>query len=439
MDVNIVKLLYTYGPFALLVFFVYVIEGKVRGVLKDPAIPGKVGFPIYCATWAVIFGLCGGVVYIWVLFNVSSEATIRGTFENIQSTQSVASRFEMYLRRYYTKGDSFDYDWRLVTPHRLAEGTQIDFDFASSPFAIATRHVITIHDSFYQYPVAIRYLTKAQKLVLYHDGKNEDLPPVDDVGRGGPAPKVPMFQVVSSVFAAQSASAATVYQRLNSTDPVIRRVARDEVASRGKAELPQIEKILLSDSSSYALRVGAISANNSMKGIDGDSLSQAAYVAIVRAAFDEDPSLSAEAFRFFKRFSVAGSMELPSDLGGGVSRSGSMKVKALDPKNGDFTFYFTISPQEPGKGLLELNEIDVFEDSSAGTTQWIFGVLAGQQEAFRIPNRRYGDNPTPMKYKMTPSDKASASIRLEPGEVKISVIGYKPKNLPRPSTQKALK
>jgi hypothetical protein len=86
--------------------------------------------------------------------------------------------------------------------------------------------------------------------------------------------------------------------------------------------------------------------------------------------------------------------------------------------------------------LLQLNAIECYEDSSTGTTQWIFSVLAGPQLAFQIPNRRYGDKPTPMVYKMTPADRASASIRVDPKDsVALRVIGYKPKNLSRSSVR----
>lgn len=429
MDFDIVKSLYTYGPFALLVFFVYVIEGKVRSALKDASIPRSVTIGIYCATWMVIFSLCIGVVYIWLLFNVTSEATVHGTFENIHSSQTVSSRYNLFLHRAYNKGDSFDYDWRLITDRPLADGAKIDFDFSISPSAIPTRHVVKIRDSFYQSPVAIKYFDKTQKLLLQHNGNSEELPPdPDDVVRNEPAP---FFRMVSNVLAAQSASAKTVYPRLDSPDPVIRRTARDEVAARGKAELPQLEKILLSEKNSARLRVAALSAINAMKSMDGDWLSGPAYLAIVRAASDPDPSLAAEAYRFFARFSVAGSIDLPGDLDGAASRSESLKVKAENPQNGDFTFLFTIARRKPGEVLLQLNEVQVFEDSSGGTTQWMFAVVAGQQEAFRLSNRRYGDTPQPKKYRMTAADKASAMIPTETGgRLKIQVIGFKPKNVP---------
>jgi hypothetical protein len=432
MEFNIVKLLYTYGPFALLVFFVYVIEGKARSVLKDKSLPSSVTATIYSATWVAIFGLCGSVVYVWMVLNVTPEATIRGTFENLEAKQSVASRFNLYLRRDYDTGDKFDYGWRLVTPSRLPDGYRIDFDFASSPAAIPTRHAFLIRSSFYESPVAIRYSSKSGKLRLEHAGKTEVLRPVDDSVRNESAPAAPVFAVVPTVFAAVRPSPATLYKRLDAVDPVIRRTARDELAARGKEALPQIEEILLSERSSIRLRVGVISAINRTKGIDGDALSDAAYLAVLRAASDPDPSLADEAYKFFARFSVAGSVELPLGLGGPPATSAVIRVKAPDPRKGDFTFLIKVSRQGRVKALLELNEIQVSEDSSGGSTRWIFSFLAGQQEAFRLPNRRYTDSPAPKKYRITPADRASASIRVESGgTLSIRVIGYKPKNLPR--------
>ena len=40
------KLLYTYGPFALLVLFIFVIERKTRTALKDNGIPRRISVPV---------------------------------------------------------------------------------------------------------------------------------------------------------------------------------------------------------------------------------------------------------------------------------------------------------------------------------------------------------------------------------------------------------
>ena len=442
MDENAVKLLFTYGPFALLILFLFVVEAKVRGALKDTSVPSKVSVPIYCATWVVIFALCGAVVYIWILFNVTREATIAGTFSNIGASQSVSSRYNLYLHRSYNTGDSFDYDWRLVTPHPIAQGTKVDFDFAASPTAIPTRHPFSIEKSFYDSPVAIRYVSRTQKLVLEHDGKTTELPSIDDNTRMDLPDSTPGFGLMPVVFAAQAgpssrsmvkASRATVYERLDAVDPVIRRDARYELIALGKEELPRMEQHLVADKSSIRLRVGVLSAINAMKGLDDNDLENDAYLAIVRAASSPDSSLANEAYLFFARHSVAGALELPPEFGGAATRN--VEVKAADPARGHFMFAFSLVRQGGGAVLIDLKEIDVIRDSSLGSTRWMFSVLANQQDAFQLLNRRYDEKPGQAKYSLTPADKASAVVRVDPGQnLTIRVIGYKPKNLPKTST-----
>ena len=432
MDFDVVKILYTYGPFALLVFFVYVIEGRVRAALKDTSVPARISTTIYAATWVAIFVLCGSVVFIWIRLNVTDEATIYGTFENISAAQTISSRRSMYLRRDYERSNGiYDYQLRLVTPRRLPDGHRVDFDFSDSPNGISTRYGFAVRTSFYESPVAIRYVPSARGFVLEHAGTTEKLqPPAVDAAVSDVPVTWSAFSFLPTLFARQTPSRDTVYQRLDTLDPVIRRMARDELAARAKTELPQIERLLVSNGS-VRVRVGVLSALNVSRAFNVDALSDDAYLAIVRAASDTDPALADEAFRFFGRFSVAGSVDLPDDRGGARARTASIKVKAVDPKRGDFTFIVAGSRQGSDAVVLELREIQVFEDSSGGTTRWLFSVLAAQQEVFRVPVRRYGDSPTPKVYPMKPADKARGSIRSVPGQpVNVRVIGYKPKSVP---------
>ena len=114
--------------------------------------------------------------------------------------------------------------------------------------------------------------------------------------------RTPGMRVVQTVYAQDQSTMTSLFGRLESYDPLVRRDARDELAKRGPAALPDIEKVLVSNKSSYRLRLGIIVALNKMQGLKADSLSSEAYGAIVRAQNDPDPTLSDEASRFVKRY-----------------------------------------------------------------------------------------------------------------------------------------
>ena len=74
-----VKLLFTYGPFALLILLIFVVERKVWGEVRCPDNKAPVHF-VYGATWVAIFLTCGVIVWVWVHNNVSQGYTvIRGS------------------------------------------------------------------------------------------------------------------------------------------------------------------------------------------------------------------------------------------------------------------------------------------------------------------------------------------------------------------------
>jgi hypothetical protein len=362
------------------------------------------------------------------------EASIRGTFENLELHHAVGSRSSLFLRRSHSRGALFDYDWRLITERRLADGERFEFEFSSDPsgMAIPPRYEVPIRASFYEAPVAIRHLRGG--LVLVHQNKREDLKPVDEVSARSPLDRAPSrwrFGLPVAYAAVQNAKQATVYQRLDTADAFLRRAARDELADAIKKELAGIEQVLLSPASSVRLKVGVISAINVAKGVDGDDLSDRTYLAIVQAAASPDQVLAEEAFRFFSRYSVAGAVELTADKGR-QPHGETIAVRARNPKDGDFRFVVNVTRQPAGSAQVRVQEIQVQEDSSGGSTRWIFGVVAAGQEAIRLPTRRYEDDGKPTKYAMTPADKAVGTVKVAAdAPLPIRIIGYKPKNLPQ--------
>ena len=74
-----IKLLYTYGPFAILVFFVFVTERKSR-MAKNEAPPDekKRLMVVYLLNWVIIFGLVLFSMYAWTRINLDGERITRG-------------------------------------------------------------------------------------------------------------------------------------------------------------------------------------------------------------------------------------------------------------------------------------------------------------------------------------------------------------------------
>jgi hypothetical protein len=275
----------------------------------------------------------------------------------------------------------------------------------------------------------LRYVPTTGKLVLIHEGKTEELSTVEASNHRWPAIPFWYFPAAVQAQTQQGSSAATVYQRLDATDPVIRRNARDELAGRGNAALPQLENVLRAAGSSVRLRVGAISVLNVMPRFDPDSLSGSGYLSIVRAAMGTDPTLAAEAYRFFERYSIAGSAETPIPA---APRPVTIRVRANKASDGDFTFAFTVR-QTPPDLLLQLEEIRVAQDGGGGNTRWLFAVLAENTKVFELPNREYTDKPAPRTYRLGPADRASGHVSPIGKILKLSVIGYKPKNVAKAS------
>ena len=85
------KILYTYGPFALLVFSVFVIERRVRSAWRtsnqDRKKEQTAFIALYCLTWCLIFGVAIYSVYAWKRINLDRRPQIVGTLESMPNTR----------------------------------------------------------------------------------------------------------------------------------------------------------------------------------------------------------------------------------------------------------------------------------------------------------------------------------------------------------------
>jgi len=111
--------------------------------------------------------------------------------------------------------------------------------------------------------------------------------------------------------------------------------------------------------------------------------------------------------------------------------SGWRTVGSGGPANnptGRGQFEFVLAVQSDAKeARLELEEIRVYEDTSVGTTRWIFKIRVNGQEAIAVPLSRYEDEGKPTRYVVRKEDNRRATIPLKGGgPLVLEVEGFKP-------------
>ena len=304
-----IKLLYTYGPFAILVFLVFVTERKTRTAMKEAARDEKPRMTmVYLLNWAVIFGLVLFSMYAWTRINLSDEPTIRGRIENLTGREviSTGSAF-FYVHRVYVVPGRAEYMWRLVGPKRLSEGERVmivlDPNDPNLGEAGITNNELTIKKNFYDREVRISYRRDTNKLYIDDAGKQVELPQSQQLIADA-EPK-PSWDFLSTTAHAQGQFQSAPYiSSLESPDPVIRRNARADLARQGASAVPWIEDCWNNPKSTYRLRLGTLIALNNMSAVNTQSLRPSTIAEFQRASSDPDEALRNEALKFLNRYRI---------------------------------------------------------------------------------------------------------------------------------------
>jgi len=304
-----IKLLYTYGPFAILVFLVFVTERKARTAMKEAAREEKSRMVlIYLLNWAVIFGLVLFSMYAWTRINLNGEPTIKGRIENLSGREviSTGSAF-FYVHRVYIVPGRAEYMWRLVGPKRYNEGEKIsivlDPNDPNLGEAGITNNELTIKSSFYDQDVRISYRRDLNKLFVDEGGQQVELPQSQQMIAEQPEPAWLDF-LSTTAFAQGSFQAAPYVSSLESPDPVIRRNARADLARQGAAAVPWIEDCWNNPKSSYRLKLGTLIALNNMSAVNNGELRPSTIAEFQRASSDPDEALRTEALKFLNRYRI---------------------------------------------------------------------------------------------------------------------------------------
>lgn len=304
-----IKLLYTYGPFAILVFLVFVTERKTRIAMKEASRDDKPRMTIvYLLNWAVIFGLVLFSMYAWTRINLSDEPTIKGRIENLSGREviSTGSAF-FFVHRVYVVPGRAEYMWRLVGAKRFTEGEKIiivlDPNDPNLGEAGITSNELTIKKSFYDQEVRISYRRDVNKLFVDDGGQQVELPQSQQLIADA-APMSSWSFLSTTAFAQGQFQSAPYVSSLESPDPVIRLNARADLARQGAAAIPWIEDCWNNPKSTYRVKLGTLIALNNMSAVNVQALRPSTITEFQRASSDPDAALRSEALKFLNRYRI---------------------------------------------------------------------------------------------------------------------------------------
>jgi hypothetical protein len=274
-------LLFNFGLAGLLVFLVFVVERQLRGLRS---VSNGLFLTLYPANWLVTFGVVALLAYRGFF---PSEFTLSGEVQNLKGGETVrgtgqADEFYTFQKYRSQTSDVFDLRWRVTSNRPLAS---LSFLFFKGPADDGERHSVAVDPTAYKTGLTMRYNRENNTLVLVgSDGKEQKT-----VSADAPVTHAvlePWLETV--VFAAVEPSVDAIFGRLQSNDPLVRRDARRELAQLGLPILPSIEKVLLSETSSYLLRVGTLSVLTNMPGVSS-KITEPALAAITAMTKDRDP------------------------------------------------------------------------------------------------------------------------------------------------------
>jgi len=235
-----IKYLFTYGPFAILVLLVFVVERKLYTRMSHAAVPEKKMFrTVYLSNWIVILAAIIFCVIFWTL-TYGGKPEIVGTIENLSSKEVLGTtQAELYLHKKYKSLSLTDYQWRLVSDKRFPDGTKVSLtltvpnpDTEEEGRLVPTEpdlweYKLPIESYFYKEGVLLK--RKQNKLFLVRNGTEKELE--GELLRNNALPKPSdkesvswgILPVAHAQAAQQSFSAEEFTIGLESPDIIVRR------------------------------------------------------------------------------------------------------------------------------------------------------------------------------------------------------------------------
>ena len=321
-----ISYLFKYGPFAILILLVVVVERTLYSRMKAAAAPDRKMFrTLYFSNWVVILGAIVYCVVFWSL-TYGGKAEIVGTIENLSTMEVLGTtQAQLYLHKKIKSLSLTDYQWRLVSDKPFPDGAKVSLTITVPKPDIETEgrkfptepdlweYKLPIESYFYDEEVVLR--RKQDKLFLVHNGSEKELE--GELLRNNALPKPGEVTASWAIFpvahaqaqaqvAQQAFSPAEFTVGLESPDIIVRRKARAELASQDPAvTLPWIDQVL-NQKSSYRLRLGVIVALNGIpqSKLSVDRIPQSTIDALQVAVGDSDYTLRNEAVNFLNRYGL---------------------------------------------------------------------------------------------------------------------------------------
>ena len=321
-------ILFTYGPFAILIFLVFVIERRIysswRAANQNNKKEQTAFLGLYGFTWLIIFGVAIYSIYVWKQINLDRRPQIEGKIENLSNLETLGmTSADLYLNKIPKSGSVSDYRVLLVNSDnkRWQEGSKVRFTIQTPPRlgnqdGDLFEYELPIRSDFYKNGVTLR--RRQGKLYLDDGDKETELHGSQLTGSAEPTVTEPpvQSQVLDLVPAAYAHGGQEQQMRqstpiedfaigLESPDAVVRRKTRADLAKQNPiAAVPWIQNVLDDPKSSYRLRLGVLVALNQMPGVRADSLRGSTIAGIQSMLCDPDDTLRNEAYSFLQKLKL---------------------------------------------------------------------------------------------------------------------------------------
>lgn len=320
------KILYTYGPFAILVFLVVVIERVLytrwRAANQNNHPQQTAFLGLYAITWCVILGVAIYSIYVWKRINLDKRPQISGKVENLSNVESLGTTAaDLFLHKNPKGGVYSDYDLLLVNKDkRWDDGAIVSFTIQTPPRpgnqdGDVYEYDLPIQAAFYENGVVLK--RRRGKLFLQTGGQEKELhgellapnavPSTTDNETTSSKLELPgLFPVAyAQDMSAQAPSIQDFSVGLESPDAIVRRQTRAELAKQDQGvALPWMQNVLEDDNSSYRLRLGVLVALNQMKNLSAQSLQPETIARLQSTLCHSDDSLRNEAYTFLQKYQL---------------------------------------------------------------------------------------------------------------------------------------
>lgn len=254
------ELLRTYGPIALFVFMVFVLLGMAQKIGGLSPQQQKVQLAAFSLVWISIFALAVVIVIVWWRANLPPEFVVKGVLRNLRDPETVSTSQEMYMRVHPIAGKDFEYQWRFITPRKFAGDVTLILQKSAASRQVL-KYKFPIRPDYYSgdADVDIAYDRETDKMTVTRNGSAVQIVPAQpEQASNAPLPDRRDPSVVYAQDDSKQVPLVDLIKGLDADNPLIREKAREDLAARGGAALPEIESAL--NGSSPRLRAGALAA-----------------------------------------------------------------------------------------------------------------------------------------------------------------------------------